>query len=104
MPEGIPLLPQLDPSSVAMTPNSDGSPDEDDCSSLFGCMTSAAVSCLSGDTSSQQHGAPNSVNAGTTDSMSAHPGASHGGHLNRGGPGGKSKRSKEQKTTRVYRI
>lgn len=86
---------------VAMTPNSDGSQDEDDCSSLFGCMTSAAVSCLSGDTSSQQHGAPNSVNAGTTDSMSAHPGASHGGHLNRGGPGGKSKRSKEQKTTRV---
>ncbi|VDL19308.1 unnamed protein product [Hymenolepis diminuta] len=89
---------------VAMTPNSDGSPDEDDCSSLFGCMTSAAVSCLSGDTSSQQHGAPNSVNAGTTDSMSVHPGASHGGHLNRGGPGGKSKRSKEQKTTRVRTV
>ncbi|VDM16499.1 unnamed protein product [Hydatigera taeniaeformis] len=91
--------------NVPMTPNSEGSQDEDDCSSLFGCMTSAAVSCLSGDTS-QQH--TNSALNGETPSIQSTTNSTAGhNHLVRNGSGGGKtggKRSKEQKTTRVRTV
>ncbi|VDK33328.1 unnamed protein product [Taenia asiatica] len=89
---------------VPMTPNSEGSQDEDDCSSLFGCMTSAAVSCLSGDASQQQTNP--ALNGETPSIQSATNSTAGHNHLARSGSGGgKSggKRSKEQKTTRVWR-
>lgn len=93
-----------------MTPNSEGSQDEDDCSSLFGCMTSAGVSCLSGETSSQQQTQP-CLNGETPPIQSSNTSGVGQGHLSRNttaGVGGSSKnsgkRSKEQKTTRVCHI
>lgn len=92
---------------LPMTPNSEGSQDEDDCSSLFGCMTSAAVSCLSGDTSSQQQTTP-ALNGETPPIQPAANSAVGHNHLTRSGSGGGGKnggkRSKEQKTTRVRTV
>ncbi len=83
-----------------MTPNSEGSQDEDDCSSLFGCMTSAAVSCLSGDTSSQQH-APQAMSGETPPNGQHNQPSTSGNVPQRSGGKNGGKRSKEQKTTRV---
>uniref|UniRef100_A0A5K3EMQ3 Insulin gene enhancer protein isl-1 n=1 Tax=Mesocestoides corti TaxID=53468 RepID=A0A5K3EMQ3_MESCO len=88
---------------ILMTPNSEGSQDEDDCSSLFGCMTSAAVSCLSGDISAHASHAINS----DTSSLQQTPTSTGGHHPTRSGNGGgksSGKRSKEQKTTRVRTV